>query len=93
MRNDQTNSKIMHLMEQSIKCKIQSHSCYNQKRTHWIVAIINPIPCRPCAHHGTFLKVLIHIYCSSKWREIIILAHNYFKRTNTKEAHCCLHFQ
>ena len=39
----------------------------------------NPILCRPCVHHGTFLKVLIDNFCSSKHREIIIFAHNYFK--------------
>ena len=46
----------------------------------------NPILCRPCVHHGTFLKVLIDNSCSSKHREIIILAHNYFKnKTQTKQ--------
>ena len=72
---------------------IQSHSGCNKKRTHWIVATINPIPCRPCVHPSTFLKVLIHKFCSSKHREIIILAHNYFKKQNTNQATCCLDFQ
>ena len=94
MPDNQTNSKIIHLMQRFIKCKkIQSHSCCNQKRTHWIVATINPIPCRSYVHHGTFLKVLIDKFYSSKHREIIIFAHNYYFKQNTKEAHCCLLFQ
>ena len=60
---------------------IQSHSCCNQKRTCWIVATINPIPCRPYVHPSTFPKVLIDKFCSSKCGEIIIFAHNYFKKT------------
>ena len=75
---DQTNSKIIHLMQQFIKCKIQSHSCCNQKRSCWIVATINPISHRPCVHHGTFLKVLLDKFCSSNHREIIIFVHNLF---------------
>ena len=59
---------------------IQSHSCCNQNKTRWIVATINPILRRPCVHHGTFPKVLIHNFCSSKHRESIIFAHNYFKK-------------
>ena len=39
-----------------------------------------------CVHHGTFLKALIENSCCSKHREIIIVAHNYFKnRTQTKQ--------
>ena len=57
-----------------------------KKRTRWIVATINPIPCRPYVHHGTFPKVLIDKFYSSKHREIIIFAHNlYFKQTQTKQ--------
>ena len=48
----------------------------------------NPILCRPCVHHGTFLKVLIDNFCSSKHREIIIFAHNYFKTKNNKATLC-----
>ena len=59
---------------------IQSHSGCNKKRTRWIVATINPTLCRPCVHPSTFPKVLIHKFCSSKRREIIISAHNYFKQ-------------
>ena len=63
-----------------------------QKRTHWIVATINPIPCRTCVHPSTFHKVLIHKFCSSKCREIIIFAHNYFSKTNTNQASHCFDF-
>ena len=72
---------------------IQSHSCCNQKRTRWIVATINPSPCRPCDHPSTFPKVLIPKFCSSKHREIIIFAHNYLKKTQTNQASHHLDFQ
>ena len=92
---DQTNTKIIFLTQQVLNVTIQAHSCCNQKRTCLIVTTINPILHRPCVHHGTFLKVLIDKFCSSKHREIIIFAHNYsyFKKQNTKEAACCLHLQ
>ena len=65
-----------------------------QKRTRLIVATINPIPCRTCVHPSTFHKVLIYKFCSSKRREIIIFAHNYFiLKQNTNQATCCLDFQ
>ena len=64
----------------------QSHSCCNKKRTCWIVATINPISCRPCVHPSTFSKVLIDKFCSSNRREIIIFAHNYFRKTQTNKA-------
>ena len=53
-----------------------------QKRTWLVVATINPILCRTCVHPtpSTFHKVLIYKFCSSKRREIIIFAHNYFKK-------------
>ena len=57
-----------------------------QKRTHWIVATINPIPSTTCVHPSTFHNVLILIFCSSKHREIIIFAHNYFRKRNTNQA-------
>ena len=76
MPNDQTDSKIIYLMQQFIKCK-NSIPLMQPKRTHWIVATINPIPCRPYVHHGTFPKVLIDKFYSSKCREIIIFAQQY----------------
>ena len=66
---------------------------FQQKRTRWIVATIDPIPCRPCVHPSTFLKALIDKFCSSKRREIIIFAHNLFDKTQTNQATCCLDFQ
>ena len=64
-----------------------------QKRTHWIVATINPILCRTFfVHPSTFHKVLIHKFCSSNYREIIIFAHNYFRKTNTNQASHCFYF-
>ena len=72
---------------------IQSHSCCNQNKTRWIAATINPILCRPCVHPSTFPKVLIHKFCSSKCREIIIFAHNYFnKQTQTKHLFILIFF-
>ena len=72
-----------------LNVNIQSHLCCNQKRTHWIVATINPIPCTPCVHCGTFPKVLIDNFYSSKCREIIIFAHNFILKQNTNQAtHC-----
>ena len=65
---------------------IQSHSCCNQNKTHWIVATINPILRRPCVHPSTFPKVLIDKFCSSKCREINIFAHNYFNK-QTQSRH------
>ena len=51
-------------------------------RTQLIVTTINPILRGPCVRPSTFHKVLIHKFCSSKRREIIIFAHNYFKKHN-----------
>ena len=61
-------------------------------RTRLIVTTINPILHRPCVHPSTFYKVLIHKFCSSKRREIIIFAHNYFRKTNTNQASHCFDF-
>ena len=55
-------------------------------RTRLIVATINTIPCRTCVHPSTFHKVLIYKFCISKCREIIIFAHNYFRKTQTNQA-------
>ena len=70
----------------------QSHSGCNKTRTRLIVATINPIPCKTCVHPSTFHKVLIYKFCSSKRREIIIFAHNYFRKTNTNQASHCFDF-
>ena len=50
------------------------------------VATINPISCSHPVHHGTFFKVLIHIFIVCKCREIIIFAHNYFKNKENKQS-------
>ena len=56
------------------------------KEKSLIVEQFNPILHRPCVHHGTFIKVLIDNFCSSKRREIIIFVLNYFEnKTQTKQ--------
>ena len=48
---------------------------------------------RPCVHPSTYLEVLIHRFCSSKCREIIIFAHNYLnKQTQTKHLFILIFF-
>ena len=91
--DDQTNQNYSSQATNLLNVIIQSHSCCNQNKTHWIVATINPILCRPCVHPSTFLNVLIHKVCSSKHREIIIFAHNYFnKQTQTKHLFILIFF-
>ena len=93
MPDDQTNQKLFISRNNLLNVIIQSHSCCNQNRTHWIVATINPILRRPCVHPSTFHKVLIDKFCSSKCREIIIFAHNYFKKqTQTKHLFILIFF-
>ena len=76
---------------------IQSHPIkrdwYKPNEKCLIVATINPISCSHPVHHGTFFNVLTDKFYSCKCREIIIFAHNYFKKQNTNEAICCLHLQ
>ena len=81
------------LINNLLNVTIQSHSCCNQNKTHWIVATINPILHRPCVHPSTFPNFLIHKFCSSKYREIIIFAHNYFnEQTQTKHLFVLIFF-
>ena len=89
MADDQTNQKLFSSHKQSVKW---NNSCCNKTRTQLIVATVNPILRRPCVHPSTFHKVLIHNFCSSKRREIIIFAHNYFRKTNTNQASHCFDF-
>ena len=84
--DNQTNQKLFISRKQFVNVIIQSHSGCNKKRTHWIVATINPILCRPCVDPSTFPKVIIDKCCSSKCRKIIIFAHNYFRKTQTNQA-------
>ena len=75
--DEQTNQKLFSSCKQIVKCIYL---------TRLIVTTINPIPCRTCVHPSTFHKVLIYKFCSSKCREIVIYAHNYFrKQTQTKD--------
>ena len=93
MPDNQTNQKLFISCKHVVKCNHSSHSCCNQNKTQWIVATINPISHRPCVHPSTFPKVLIHKFCSSKHKEIIIFAHNYFnKQTQTKHLFILIFF-
>ena len=71
MPDEQNNQKLFSSCKQIVKCIYLA----------WlIVTTITPI-----LHPSTFHKVLIYKFCSSKCREIIIYAHNYFrKQTQTK---------
>ena len=73
-----------------LNATFQSHSikmgCCSTNEKSLIVATINPIPCRPCVHPSTFLKVLIDKFCISKHRGIIIFAPNLFFKTQTNQA-------
>ena len=87
---DQTIKKIIYLMQQFVKCNNSFSSikdgCCKTKEKCWIVATINPISCSYPVPHGTFFNVLIGKIYSCKCREIIIVAHNYFKnKTQTKQ--------
>ena len=92
MPDDQTNQKLFISREQYVKCNNSIPFRLQQNRIRWIVATFNPILHRPCVHPSTFHKVLIHKFCSSKHREIIIFAHNYFRKTNTNQASHCFDF-
>ena len=93
MPDDQTNQNYSSHTNNLLNVTIQSHLCCNKNITHWIVATINPILRRPCVHPSTFPKVLIHKFCSSKCREIIIFVHNYFnKQTQTKHLFILIFF-
>ena len=87
MPNDQTNQKLFISCKQFVKCNYFNPIHVATKRELiGFVATINPILCRPCVHPSTFPKVLIDKLCSSKCREIIIFAHNYFRKTQTNQA-------
>ena len=91
--DDQTKQNYSSHANNLLNEIIQSHSCCNQNRTRWIVATINLILHRPCVHPSTFHKVLTDKFCSSKCREIIIFAHNYFKKqTQTKHLFVLIFF-
>ena len=93
--DDQTNQKLFSSHKQYVKCNNSIPFRLKQKENSGlIVATINPILHRPCVHPSTFHNVLIHKFCSSKRREIIIFAHNYFKKqTQTKHLIALILFE
>ena len=63
--------------------------CCNTITQCLIVTTINPICRSRPVHPGTkFFNI-----CSLKSKENIIFAHNYFRKTQTNQATCCLDFQ
>ena len=71
----------------------QSHptqmGCCNTITQCLIVTTINPICRSRPVHPGTKFFTI----CSLKSKENIIFAHNYFRKTQTNQATCCLDFQ
>ena len=71
----------------------QSHpnkmGCCNTIIQCLIVTTINPICRSRPVHPGTKSFNI----CSLKSKEDIIFAHNYFRKTQTNQATCCLDFQ
>ena len=63
--------------------------CCNTITKSLIVTTINPIWRSRPVHPGT----KIFNICSLKSKENIIFAHNYFRKTQTNQATCCLDFQ
>ena len=63
--------------------------CCNTITKSLIVTTINPIWRSRPVHPGTKLFKI----CSLKSKENIIFAHNYFRKTQTNQATCCLDFQ
>ena len=63
--------------------------CCNTITKSLIVTTINPICRSRPVHPGT----KIFNICSLKNKENIIFAHNYFRKTQTNQATCCLDFQ
>ena len=63
--------------------------CCNTITKSLIVATINPIWRSRPVHPGTKFFTI----CSLKSKENIIFAHNYFRKTQTNQATCCLDFQ
>ena len=63
--------------------------CCNTITKSLIVTTINPIWRSHPVHPGAeFFNI-----CSLKSKENIIFAHNYFRKTQTNQATCCLDFQ
>ena len=66
MSVDQTNEKLFISCNNLLNVTFQSHStkqgCCKPNENCLIVATINPIWHRHPVHHGTFFKILIHMY-------------------------------
>ena len=63
--------------------------CCNTITKSLIVTTINPICCSRPVHPGTKICNI----CSLQSKENIIFAQNYFRKTQTNQATCCLDFQ
>ena len=94
---NQTNKKLYISHNNLLNVTVQSHptkyGCYKSNEKCLIVATINPISCSHPVNHGTFFNALIDKFIVCKCREIIIFAHNYFRKTNTNKASLCLKIQ
>ena len=93
MQGDQTEQKIFPSRNQFVNCNISTPSkqmgCCNTITKSLIVTTINPISRSRPVHPGTKNFTI----CSLKNKENIIFAHNYFRKTQTNQATCCLDFQ
>ena len=78
MPDDQTNNNYSAHANNLLNVTIQSHSCCNQKKTRWIVATINSIPCRPCVHPSINF-VALNAEKSSSLHTIILEKHKQTK--------------
>ena len=92
-QGDQTEQKYSRHAINLIIVTFQSHptqmGCCNTITQCLIVTTINPIWRSRPVHPGTkFFNI-----CSLKSKENIIFAHNYFRKTQTNQATCCLDFQ
>ena len=92
-QGDQTEQKYSRHAINLLIVTFQSHptqmGCYNTTTKCLIVTTINPIWHSRPVHPGTkFFNI-----CSLKSKENIIFAHNYFRKTQTNQATCCLDFQ
>ena len=93
---DQTikNQFISHnnLLNVTIQSHPTKNGCCKSNEKCLIVATIHPIS---CSHpvHVTIFNVLIDKFIASTCREIIIFAHNYFRKTKTNKASLCLKIQ
>ena len=92
-QGDQTKQKYSRHAINLLIVTFQSHpnkmGCCNTIIQCLIVTTINPICRSRPVHPGTKSFNI----CSLKSKENIIFAHNYFRKTQTNQATCCLDFQ